>query len=194
MFLFFFPCKCLLGSVLISLKTSIFFLFTLSGIKQPSLHWTLMPAELGDLGRWWGHVLSVGPLGFWEGPSYGRASGLSAVSVLVKGDAAGGFLCRRRPGFAGLLLSTPFLLPQQLLGLKEDAGVNTGCSQVAVTWPLAPGVARIFLGWLKSLCWHVHLIPRVLGCRTVVLARLPKHTETGRRVNCTVFSVTLSSN
>lgn len=55
------------------------------------------------------------------------------VSVVVVGAATGRFLCGRWPGLVGLLLSASLLLPQQLLSLQEDAGVEVGRSQVAVS-------------------------------------------------------------
>lgn len=61
--------------------------------------------------------MSVGALGLRWGLRQGRAWGLSVVSVMVVGAAAGNLLCRRRPGLVGLLLSASLLLPKQLLSL-----------------------------------------------------------------------------
>lgn len=90
---------------------------TVSGVKRPPFLRALKPAELGELRRRWGHVLSIGALGLRWGLHWGRARGLSVISVVVVGAAAGGLLCRRQPGLVGLLLSASLLLPQQLLSL-----------------------------------------------------------------------------
>lgn len=90
---------------------------TVSGVKQPPFFRTLKPAELGELRRRRGHILSVGTFGLRWGLCWGRARGLSVVSVLVIGAATGGFLLGGWPGLVGLLLSASLLLPQQFLSL-----------------------------------------------------------------------------
>lgn len=81
------------------------------------------------------------------------------LSIVLMRARAGGVLSRRRPGLAGLLLSTSLLLPQQLLGLQEDASVKTGRSTVAVARALASSVDGVLLGRLESLSWDVHPVP-----------------------------------
>ena len=186
------PCKCLLGSVLISQRHSMSdFLLTLLGQKQSSFLRTLMPAELDELRRRRGNVLSVGALGLRWGLCR-RCRGLAVLSTVVVSAGAGGVLRGRRPGFVGLLLSTSLLLPQQLLGLQEDTSVKTGRSTVAVTRALVSRVDGVLLGRLESLSWGVHPVPRVLGHRAVVLTRLPRDRETRRKVNCTLQRATLN--
>lgn len=63
----------------------------------------------------------------------------------------------------GFLLAPPLLLPQQLLGLQEDPGVDPAAPRVAVPGALVAGVARVVLGRLEALARRVGLLPGVLG-------------------------------
>ena len=151
-----------------------------SGVKRPPFLRTLKPAEFGELRRRRGHVLSVGALGLRWGQHWGRARGLGVVPAVAIRAAAAWFWYGRRPGLAGLLLSASLLLPQQLLSLQEDAGVEAGRSQVAVMGSLHNRVARVLLGRGRFLSWRVHLVPWILGRRAGALTRRPEHTETGK--------------
>lgn len=106
--------------------------------------------------------MSVGALG----PGRCLRGRLAAVSVVGVGAAAaaGGLLGggekssrrrRRRPGLGGLLLPAPLLLPQQLLSLQQDAGVDVGRADVAVPRAGSAGVSQrgVFCR-LQSLWCH----------------------------------------
>lgn len=126
--------------------------------------------------------MSVGSFGSGC-PLRGR---LAAVSVVVVGAAATRNLLsggerssnsRRWPGFGGLLLPAPLLLPQQLLSLQQDPGVDAGRPHVAVPRAGTAGVSRrgVFSG-LESLRCCIHaVVPGALGRSG--LARLPDHRE-----------------
>lgn len=77
----------------------------------------------------------------------------------------------------GLLLLAPLLLPQQLLGLQEDPGVDAaaaaGAASVAVPGPLVAGVPGVVLGRLEAFAGRVGLVPGVLGDGAGVLPGLP---------------------
>lgn len=62
----------------------------------------------------------------------------------------------------GFLLSAPLLLPQELLGLQENSGVDATDARVAIPGALVAGVPGVVLGSLEALSWWVHLIPGVL--------------------------------
>lgn len=78
----------------------------------------MKPAQLGELGRRRGYVLSVGALGLRWGLNRGGAGSLSVVVSGGGGAAAAwGFDSREWSSLVGLLLSAPLLLPEQLLSL-----------------------------------------------------------------------------
>lgn len=120
-----------------------------SGVKRPPFLRTLDPAKFGDLSGWRRDVLPVGSLG--SGCSL--RGGWAIVGAAATRDLPGGgerSSSRRWPGFSRLLLPAPLLLPQQLLSLQQDPGVDAGCS------PVVPGTAGVpcqglFRG-LESLC------------------------------------------
>lgn len=73
----------------------------------------------------------------------------------------------------GFLLPTPLFLPQQLLGLQEDPGVDAADPRVAVPGALVAGVPGILLSCLEALAGWVRLVPGLLGDGAGVLPRLP---------------------
>lgn len=81
----------------------------------------------------------------------------------------------------GFLLSAPLLLPQELLGLQENSGVDASTARVAISGALVAGVPGVVLGSLESFSWWVHLIPGILRDRAWVLPGLSdieiKNTE-----------------
>lgn len=68
----------------------------------------------------------------------------------------------------GFLLSAPLLLPQELLGLQEDPGVDSAstasaaAARVTVPGALVAGVPGVVLGGLEALARWVGLLPGVL--------------------------------
>lgn len=93
--------------------------------------------------------MSIRTLGLW----WRLCWDLSVVSVKAVHTAAEGFLCVR-PGLVGLLFFASLLLPQQLLGLQQDAGVEAGRSEVSISRSLAARQMRVLLGCLELLGWH----------------------------------------
>lgn len=81
----------------------------------------------------------------------------------------------------GFLLPAALLLPQELLGLQEDSGVDPAAARVAVSGALVAGVPGVVLGVLEDLAWWVHLVPGVLRDGARVLPGLSdvKHKERG---------------
>lgn len=73
----------------------------------------------------------------------------------------------------GLLLLPPLLLPQELLGLQEDPGVDAAAASIAVPGPLVAGVPGVVLGRLEAFAGRVGLVPGVLGDGAGVLPGLP---------------------
>lgn len=81
----------------------------------------------------------------------------------------------------GFLLSPPLLLPQELLGLQEDPGVDSAytatttaaAARVAVPGALVAGVPGVVLGSLEALARWVGLLPGVLRDGAGVLPGLP---------------------
>lgn len=62
----------------------------------------------------------------------------------------------------GFLLPAPLLLPQQLLSLQEDSGINSSSSaaaRIAVPGALVAGVPGVVLGGLEDISWWVRLVP-----------------------------------
>lgn len=74
----------------------------------------------------------------------------------------------------GLLLSAPLLLPQELLGLQEDPGVDAHSSGVAVPGALVAGVPGVVLGRLEALSWWVGFVPGILGNGAGIFPGLPE--------------------
>ena len=122
----------------------------------------MRPVEAGQLGGGRGHVLAV--------RSFGRGG------ERLEGVARGRLLRGWELGLH-LLLLAPLLLPQELLGLQEHAGVEASSAgpgaQVAVAGALVAGVARVLLGRLEALPRGTRPVPRVLGHRAGGLTRLP---------------------
>lgn len=75
----------------------------------------------------------------------------------------------------GLQLSPPLLLPEELLRLEEDPGVDVGHAREAVAGALVAGVTRIVLGRLEDLPRRVRLFPRVLRDGAGILPGLATH-------------------
>lgn len=82
----------------------------------------------------------------------------------------------------GFLLSASLLLPQELLRLQEDSGVDTAPTRVAVPGALVAGVPGVVLGSLEALARWVRLFPRVLGDGAGVLPRLPEEKQQRSRL------------
>lgn len=83
----------------------------------------------------------------------------------------------------GFLLSAPLLLPQELLGLKKDSGVDPTAARVAVPGALVARVPWVVLGCLENLARWVCLVPRVLGDGAGVFPGLPG-VERGNKGKC----------
>lgn len=73
----------------------------------------------------------------------------------------------------GFLVAASLLLPQELLGLQEDSGVDAAAARVAIPGALVAGVPGVVLGGLEALAGRVRLVPRVLGDGARVLPGLP---------------------
>lgn len=79
----------------------------------------------------------------------------------------------------GFLLPAPLLLPQELLRLQEDSGVDAASARIAVPGALVAGVPGVVLGGLETFSGRVRLFPRVLGDGAGVL---PGLAEAERKV------------
>lgn len=101
---------------------------------------------------------------------------MNRVSVVAAFTAA--FLHQLSFGF---LLPASLLLPQQLLGLQEDSGVDAASSWVSVPGALIAGVPWIVLGHLESLTWWVSFIPGVMGDGAGILPGLP-NAKKGKKI------------
>lgn len=88
--------------------------------------------------------------------------------------AVSGFLRESCSGFAGLLFSPPLLLPQQLLGLQQDPGIQAGFPREAVARARTRGEPGVLFGRLESLGRWVGPLPGILGRHAGVLSRLPE--------------------
>lgn len=134
-----------------------------SGVEWPAFLRALQPVEAGEL-RWGGwDVLSVGAFGGC-------------------GSHGHGVRCWCKFGLS-LLLFTPLLLSQQLLGLQQHTGVQAGRrnTQVTIRTPasLIAGVARVLFSRLEDLARGVDLIPGVLRHSTRVFTWLPEREMRG---------------
>lgn len=90
----------------------------------------------------------------------------------------------------GLLLSPPLLLPQELLRLQEDSGVDAPAAAVAVPGALVAGVPGVVLGRLEAFAQRVGLVPGVLGDGAGVLPGLPGDAREGEKkikLTCSQF-------
>lgn len=86
----------------------------------------------------------------------------------------------------GFLLSASLLLPQELLSLQEDSGVDPTTTRVAVSGALVAGVPRVILGCLEDFARWVRLVPRVLRDGAGVFPGLPGGE---RKIHLLVFTL-----
>lgn len=73
----------------------------------------------------------------------------------------------------GFLLSASLLLPQELLGLQKDSGIDATSTWIAIPGALVAGVPGVVLSSLETFSRWVSLFPRVLGDGARVLPWLP---------------------